>query len=172
MFEIKVKGEFDAAHRVAGYPGKCDRLHGHSWTVELSVTGQQLDELGMLVDESVKPLAGDRLVLRSTLPVQLGEHLIMPISMALHELATNAMKYGALSTAAGTITIDWSTEPQDGEAHLILHCREEGGPPVSHPDHLGFGTKLINFNCKAEGGDANFSFDPAGLRVELRLPLR
>ena len=129
-------------------------------------------ELGMLVDESVKPLAGDRLVLRSTRPVQLGEHLSMPISMALHELATNAMKYGALSTAAGTITIDWSTEPQDGEAHLILHCREEGGPPVSHPDHLGFGTKLINFNCKAEGGDANFSFDPAGLRVELRLPLR
>ena len=50
MFEIKVKGEFDAAHRVAGYPGKCDRLHGHSWTVELSATGQQLDELGMLVD--------------------------------------------------------------------------------------------------------------------------
>ena len=53
MFEIKVKGEFDAAHRVAGYPGKCDRLHGHSWTVELSVTGCQLDELGMLADFKV-----------------------------------------------------------------------------------------------------------------------
>lgn len=50
MFEIKVSAEFEAAHRIAGYPGKCDRLHGHSWTVEASVIGSKLDELGMLVD--------------------------------------------------------------------------------------------------------------------------
>lgn len=52
-------------------------------------------DLGMLVTESVQPLAGDRAVSRSTVPVQLSEHLVMPISMALHELATNAMKHGA-----------------------------------------------------------------------------
>ena len=50
MFEIRVKEEFEAAHRVAGYPGKCDRLHGHSWIVEAVVRGKQLDHLGMLVD--------------------------------------------------------------------------------------------------------------------------
>lgn len=50
MFEIRVKEEFEAAHRVAGYPGKCDRMHGHSWTVEAVVSGSKLDELGMLVD--------------------------------------------------------------------------------------------------------------------------
>ena len=50
MFEIKVNAEFEAAHRIAGYPGKCDRLHGHSWTVEISAVGNELDELGMLVD--------------------------------------------------------------------------------------------------------------------------
>lgn len=50
MFEIKVSAEFEAAHRVAGYPGKCDRLHGHSWVVEASVIGSKLDNLGMLVD--------------------------------------------------------------------------------------------------------------------------
>ena len=50
MFEIHVSAEFEAAHRVAGYPGKCDRLHGHSWTVEAVVAGDKLDELGMLVD--------------------------------------------------------------------------------------------------------------------------
>ena len=50
MFEIKVSAEFEAAHRIAGYKGKCDRLHGHSWTVEAAVTGTRLDELGMLVD--------------------------------------------------------------------------------------------------------------------------
>ncbi len=50
MFEIRVKEEFEAAHRVAGYQGKCDRLHGHSWTVEAVVRGSVLDDLGMLVD--------------------------------------------------------------------------------------------------------------------------
>ncbi len=50
MFEIKVSAVFEAAHRIAGYKGKCDRLHGHSWTVEAAVTGTRLDELGMLVD--------------------------------------------------------------------------------------------------------------------------
>ncbi|MBR6266997.1 MAG: 6-carboxytetrahydropterin synthase QueD [Selenomonadaceae bacterium] len=50
MFEIRVKEEFEAAHRVAGYPGKCDRMHGHSWIVEAVVRGRNLDDLGMLVD--------------------------------------------------------------------------------------------------------------------------
>ena len=53
MFEIHVSAEFEAAHRVAGYNGKCDRLHGHSWTVEAAVTGKKLDNLGMLVDFKV-----------------------------------------------------------------------------------------------------------------------
>lgn len=53
MFEIHVSAEFEAAHRIAGYNGKCDRLHGHSWIVEVAVTGNKLDELGMLVDFKV-----------------------------------------------------------------------------------------------------------------------
>lgn len=50
MFELEVKCTFDAAHRVEGYPGKCDRLHGHTWTVAAKVQGRELDELGLLVD--------------------------------------------------------------------------------------------------------------------------
>mgnify|MGYP000986309101 CR=1 FL=1 len=50
MFEMQVKGTFDAAHHLRGYDGKCSRLHGHTWTVALSVRGEALDELGMLVD--------------------------------------------------------------------------------------------------------------------------
>lgn len=50
MFEMQVKGTFDAAHHLRGYAGKCSRLHGHTWTVELSIEGEGLDELGMLVD--------------------------------------------------------------------------------------------------------------------------
>ena len=53
MFTLKVEGAFEAAHRVVGYPGKCDRLHGHNWVVEATVSGRELDELGMLVDFKV-----------------------------------------------------------------------------------------------------------------------
>ena len=53
MYTVKVEGAFEAAHRVVGYPGKCDRLHGHNWVVELSLRGKELDPLGMLVDFKV-----------------------------------------------------------------------------------------------------------------------
>lgn len=50
MYNIKVKAEFEAAHRLVGYVGKCCRLHGHNWTVEAEVTGKELNGLGLLVD--------------------------------------------------------------------------------------------------------------------------
>ncbi len=50
MYQIQVKEAFEAAHRIEGYEGKCNRLHGHSWVVEAVVTGTELDSLGMLVD--------------------------------------------------------------------------------------------------------------------------
>lgn len=50
MFELSIKNDFGAAHRIVGYPGKCNNLHGHNWTVETVVRGKKLDELGMLVD--------------------------------------------------------------------------------------------------------------------------
>ena len=50
MYEITVIVEFEAAHRIVDYPGKCNRLHGHNWSVEVTVAGKQLNELGMLID--------------------------------------------------------------------------------------------------------------------------
>ena len=50
MYRLKVKAEFEAAHRLNGYDGKCSRLHGHNWLVEAEVEGERLDNLGLLVD--------------------------------------------------------------------------------------------------------------------------
>lgn len=50
MYTLRVEGAFEAAHRVVGYPGKCDRLHGHNWVVEAVFRGTELDGLGMLID--------------------------------------------------------------------------------------------------------------------------
>lgn len=53
MYELTVKSEFEAAHRIENYPGKCARLHGHNWVVEAIVRGNELNELGILVDFKV-----------------------------------------------------------------------------------------------------------------------
>lgn len=50
MFELTISLDFEAAHCIRDYPGKCSRLHGHNWRVEVCVCGEQLDELGMLID--------------------------------------------------------------------------------------------------------------------------
>ncbi|TCS80411.1 6-carboxytetrahydropterin synthase QueD [Pectinatus cerevisiiphilus] len=50
MFELSVRDDFGAAHRIIGYPGKCNNLHGHNWVVEAVVCGSKLNELGMLID--------------------------------------------------------------------------------------------------------------------------
>ena len=50
MYELTVAAEFEAAHLIPGYPGKCRRLHGHNWKVEIGVSGKKLNELGMLID--------------------------------------------------------------------------------------------------------------------------
>ena len=53
MYTLRVEGAFEAAHRIVGYPGKCDRLHGHNWVVEAAFRGTELDELGMLLDFTI-----------------------------------------------------------------------------------------------------------------------
>ena len=65
------------------------------------------------------------------------------IGLALHELATNASKYGALSGPAGRLTVQWTLEPVNGAPHFRMSWREQGGPPVDPPEHSGFGRLLI-----------------------------
>ena len=90
------------------------------------------------------------------------------LTVALHELATNAAKYGALSTATGTIEIEWTDE--DGQ--LTFVWRERGGPAVSKPVRTGFGTSLITVNLKAAfAGAVELSFDPLGVECHLQAPL-
>ena len=85
----------------------------------------------------------------------------------LHELGTNAVKYGALSVPGGTITIDWALQ---GRA-LLLRWTEKGGPPAKEPVRRGFGTSLIERTAKSDGGDARATFGERGVTWMIRLPL-
>jgi two-component sensor histidine kinase len=89
--------------------------------------------------------------------------------MLLHELGTNAAKYGALSNRSGTVTLDWGLEGQGDHRQIVLTWREVGGPAVVPPTRKGFGSRLIEEALKAQQGDAKLDYAAEGLICTLRL---
>ena len=94
------------------------------------------------------------------------------MAMVLHELATNAAKYGALSTRDGRVSIRWRLWPNGhSRSHLMLEWREVGGPSVVAPGNSGFGTSTIRNVIPYElGGRADLAFAPEGVRCRVELP--
>ncbi|MER0238780.1 PAS domain-containing protein [Fulvimarina sp. MAC8] len=89
----------------------------------------------------------------------------LALSLALHELATNATKYGALSNDDGKVRIHWTLEPRRAEGQrMTFEWRESDGPTVSVPERKGFGSRLIQQSLSAEfGGDLELNYEPSGL---------
>jgi two-component sensor histidine kinase len=94
------------------------------------------------------------------------------MTLAMHELSANAVKYGAWSNDRGVVTVAWQRMEEDGAPRLHLEWREEGGPPVTPPERRGFGSRLIERGLAGElNGQVALWFDPAGLRCTVEAPL-
>jgi PAS domain S-box-containing protein len=105
-------------------------------------------------------------------PVQLPPNAAVTLHMGFHELATNAMKYGALSSADGQIDVTWTIDGAADAPTLEIQWRESGGPAVTAPTRRGFGSRMIERGIAHEfGGECRLTFDPAGLACHMRLPL-
>jgi two-component sensor histidine kinase len=90
------------------------------------------------------------------------------LSMVIHELCTNAVKYGALSVPNGRVSISWTA----AEERFKLHWKESGGPPVQEPSRKRFGSRLIERALPGQlHGEARLKFEPDGLRCEVNIPL-
>jgi two-component sensor histidine kinase len=90
------------------------------------------------------------------------------LALALHELATNAAKHGALSRPEGRVALRWR---QDEEAMVTLEWSEGGGPPVRQPGRRGFGTRLLERGMPTElgpGAAVSLHYQPAGLTATIR----
>ncbi|TCZ61257.1 sensor histidine kinase [Roseicella aquatilis] len=111
-------------------------------------------------------LPEERLLLRGE-PVPIGPITAPPLALAVHELATNAARYGALSREGGRVAIDWAAEREV----LQLRWAESGGPRVVRPHMVGFGHRLAVQSAMQIGGSADFAWEPGGLVVTLDLPL-
>ncbi|HWT52827.1 MAG TPA: sensor histidine kinase, partial [Caulobacter sp.] len=149
-----------------GLPRFNDRIHAlasaHDLLTRRSWEGA---DLGELLSETLQPYASQ--VSLEGPPLPLAPNAALALAMIFHELATNALKYGALSTEAGRVAVSWR---QDGRTRLSLTWRETGGPLVKPPKHKGFGSRLIATSLKGDlAGSAEFDYAPAGLTCVLAI---
>jgi PAS domain S-box-containing protein len=130
-------------------------------------------DLYEIVDQAVAPYSSrgeDRLHLKGP-KVRLQPRTALSLAMMLQELATNAVKYGALSNPTGEIGITWEIA-QGKPRHLHLRWQESGGPPVQAPTRRGFGTRLIERSLAQDlGGRVHITFAATGLVCTVNAPL-
>lgn len=104
--------------------------------------------------------------------VMLGGKAVMALTLALHELGTNAVKHGALSAPAGSVDLFWKTIDGGAEPRLWIQWVERDGPPVAPPARRGFGSRLISRTTgQALGGEVELDFSPCGVTWLLVAPL-
>lgn len=147
------------------------RLAALSRAHDLLVGGDWANASLARIVESVIGIQGEPERFATSGPeVALGPKAALGLTLILHELATNAVKYGALSTAAGRVTLGWRIHEIEGETQFRLRWQESGGPPVQPPTRRGFGSRLIERSlsprCLTET-----AYLPGGLLFTLDAPL-
>jgi PAS domain S-box-containing protein len=144
----------------------------HKLLVEQNWAGADLQ---VIVDRTIAPhQGGDPPRLRSEgPPMLLSPKQAVAMALVLHELTTNAVKYGALSTASGYVRLSWNLHHDgDGARHMTFLWTEHDGPAVAEPLRRGFGTRLIAKSFGSEtDGSAQMSFAPEGVRCSISLAL-
>lgn len=149
------------ANRVVALAHANDVLTKAGWTaapVEDVVTGA-----------TIPHCAGPERFTLSGPAIEIAARAALAMTLALHELCTNASKYGALSVEGGHVTIEWEI---DAEANFQLRWRERGGPAVAVPTRKGFGTRLLERSLGAQlGGSVNIDYAPEGVTCLFQVPL-
>ena len=127
-------------------------------------------DLRKLVDEELAPYRTDEAekVSIDGSAVLLQPNTAQTLALALHELATNAAKYGALSADAGHVTLSWNMQP----GRLELSWVESGGPKISAPEKRGYGTRVVTMGIESQlGGSVKFDWNRDGLRCSMTVPI-
>jgi two-component sensor histidine kinase/CheY-like chemotaxis protein len=153
---------------VASFSGRVQALsRAHDMLTETKMRGAQI---GDLVREQVLLGDPDGRVSYSGPALVLDAQSALHVALVLHELATNARKYGALSTPHGRLSVTWDIR-RNGEQKLHVDWRESGGPKVCIPKERGFGSTLIEKTLKAHGGEVAVRFASDGVSSQIVLPL-
>ena len=126
-----------------------------------------------VIEEAVRPHAPEGRLHIEGPKVTLSPKSALALTLAMHELATNAVKYGAWSDEHGKVRVDWTVQSGPQGRRLQLQWLERNGPPVVTPSRRGFGSRLIERGLSGElGGTVKMDFAPTGLICRLDAPLR
>lgn len=129
-----------------------------------------------LLAQQLKPFGGDQdpRVRFEGPEISLQPQLTLSLSRMIHELMTNAAKYGALSVAGGRVSVEWDLlAGAEGDRRLTFQWTETAGPLVKVPQRRGFGTRLIERTVTVDlDGQVNLFFEPSGLKLWASIPLR
>ncbi len=158
----------DPSHFIGSFRGRLQALaRAHNLLTERTWTGVDLEQL---IREQL--LVGSSQILSCSGPkIELNPRAAVHLGLALHELGTNARKYGALKVPEGRLNVTWRMADQSADHELELKWVESGGPAVSPPAVQGFGTLLIERGLKHSlGGEARMIFAPTGVICEMRVP--
>jgi two-component sensor histidine kinase len=153
--------------------GRLDALARGSTLLAAADGGGKAVELRALAEAALVPHRAEDGLRLSGPAVTVPAPTAQTLGLVLHELATNAAKYGALSVPEGRVELAWRVEavPEEGR-RLVLEWAERGGPEVRPPERRGFGRSLIERSVAYElGGTARLEFPPAGVRCRIELPL-
>lgn len=127
--------------------------------------------LGQLVNDTLQPAGANRTRIVADGPaIRLSPHAALTIALALHELYTNTLKYGALSNETGTVSLTWRY--LEGAGKLRIEWRESGGPPVTRPQHRGFGSLLLEKTLARDlDGGVTLAFEQTGVVCVIEMPM-
>ena len=135
-----------------------DLLHGGQW---------QAANLGDLAAAVLQDTGSTERCALSGPPISLGARAAMSTSMLLHELATNATKYGSLSVPGGTVRVTWRVEDVAAGQELVLDWQERNGPPAAPPTRKGFGARLVSLGLLGTGSTA-VRYEESGVSATFR----
>jgi PAS domain S-box-containing protein len=157
-----------ASDFVESFTGRVQALaKAHSLLTDRKLEGAELTEL--LREQVLLGVADERVACSGPMVI-LGAQPAIHLALVLHELATNARKYGGLSVPHGRLSVKWEVH-SSGSRTLLLDWTESGGPQVSAPLTAGFGTTLIERTLQTHGGEATLRYGVTGVTCKLRLPL-
>lgn len=147
------------------------RLHALGTAGDLVLVGQRVAiECGAVVRATLAPFIEDNSTrFHIAGPVlQLSEETGGSLALAVHELATNAIKYGALSVPDGRVSLTWSRTPEETGEKILIEWKERGGPTPLAPNRDGFGSRVIRYVAAREkDGTVSLTYEPDGLRCRI-----
>jgi two-component sensor histidine kinase len=141
----------------------------HTLLLENSWSALALRDIVMCEVAPYVEATGDQVTIEG-LDVAVTPRAAIAFGLMAHELTTNAVKYGALSQQGGHVTVRAIGRNDEAKGAFVLEWRESGGPPVSPPEHKGFGHTVIARSLQYSGGGAEFDFDPSGLVCRISIP--